>query len=136
MLVEMLGLVDAEDVEERGNNGHHRHSEDAANNQSEEHLGDYMQGMSRKGTVIQPPVAHYQQDACQNVSERKAVGPKERLQVECHQWQEEEERGEVGPAINPMEPERQRHQRHEKPENIAIDSALVLSGRFAIMVSL
>ena len=59
MLIEMLGFFDAEDIEERGNDGHNRQVENTGNEQTEEHLSDYMQGMGCKGTVIQPPVTYH-----------------------------------------------------------------------------
>ena len=52
MLVEMLGFIDAENIEERGKDSYHCHIKDASNEQTEEHLSDHMQGMSGKGTIV------------------------------------------------------------------------------------
>ena len=56
MLIEMFGLVDAEDIEEGGHDGQYRHIEDAGNEHSEKHLCDYVQGMGCKRSVIHFPV--------------------------------------------------------------------------------
>ena len=62
MLVEMFGLVDAEDIEEGGHDGQYRHIKDAGNEQSEKHLCDHMQGMCCKRSVIQLPVTDNEQN--------------------------------------------------------------------------
>ena len=126
MLVEMIGFVDAEDVEEGGRDGQHRQVEDARNEQSKEQLGDYVQGMGCKRTVVHPSVTDDEQNRCQGVGESETVSPKEWFQIEHHQWQEEEERGKVRPAVDAMEPEGECHQRHEEPKDVTIHSTLHL----------
>ena len=75
MFVEMLGRIDAEDIEERGNDGHYSHVQNAGNQQTEEHLCNNMQGMSSKRAVVHPSVAYNEQNGCQNVGKGKTVSP-------------------------------------------------------------
>ena len=60
MFVEMLGLVDAEDIEEGGDDSHRCHIEDARNEQAKEHLSNHMQSMGCKRSVFHLPVTYNQ----------------------------------------------------------------------------
>ena len=126
MLIEMLGFVDAEDIEEGGHDGQYRHIKDAGNKQPKEHLGGHMQGMGSKRSVGQPSVTYDEQNRCQDVGKSETESPKEGLQIECHQGQEKEKRGIISPAVDAMEPEGQCHQRHEKPKDVAIHCTYIL----------
>ena len=82
MLVEMSGLINTEDVEERGTNGHDHQIENTCDHHAKEHLSHHMECMCRKGTIVQLLVADNEQNGCQDISEPETVGLKEWLQIE------------------------------------------------------
>ena len=128
--IEILGFIDAEDVEEGAEDGQECQRDDTRNDESEEQLRHHMQGMGSKTAVVHTPRAHHEQDGCQHISETEAVCPEERLQVEHHQRQEQESRNHVSPAVHLVQPEGKHQQWYEQHKDVFINSADHLVQRF------
>ena len=120
--VEIFGFVDAEDIEEGTEDGQKGCRDNPGDDESEEQLRHHVQGMGGKTPVVHASFTHKEQDAGQHISEEEAIGEKERLQVECHHWQEQQSRNNISPAVHFAQPESQYQQRKEQRKDVFVDT--------------